>query len=134
MYRIHELTNNKHINLNLFHIYSHLLDDNSKLTSEEIKRRREVVRETFQNFARIAFEGNKEADKLTKEPTIRVFIPEIQITLDRFQVFHRNALIEGNLYQVIHNRLRQCDIDKWIPKEKTTMAIVDKDTDKQHSL
>ncbi len=134
VYRILELTNNKHINLNLFHIYSHLLDNNSKLSSEEIKRRCEIVKETFQDFARTALEGNKEADKLTKEPTIKVIIPEIQITLDRFQVFHRNKLIEGNLYQAIHNRLRQWDSEKWIPKGKTTMAIVDKDTDKQHSL
>ncbi len=134
IHRIHKLMKDKNLDVKYYHINSHLIDEETRIKQKERDRKLHKTETKFKSFTETALQGNQQADTLTHNPTIEIKQPTIPITLNRYQVYHNEVLIEENLYKVIHNRLRYEDSFKWKPQGKTLIALKNENTDVTRSL
>src|SRR5258708_4528817 len=87
----------------------------------------------MKNLRSLPSQHCKEVDKLTHSTMNNVSYPEVPTMNTRFLLQQNKNIIEGNYYQILHNKLKELDLKEWKTQGTTLKMILDPTVDRQRS-
>ena len=131
--RIHHIIKTKQLNIEVKHVFSHLLDE-GKENNKEKDRKMKIMKEEYGNFYETALIGNKKADETTKSTNTIAKVPRNPLSFNRFILIESDKVREGNPFQIIMEELRTQRTNKWRSAGKTLKPIIDNKVEVEASV
>ena len=117
IYRIKNYISVKQLKVKINHINSHLLDTDNIPTNWDYKYNK--VKEMFPHNHFLILKGNKEVDKLTKNPVYTYNAPIILTGTNQFILLDEcNQIHQKKIHSVIMNKFKKQEYNNWINNTK----------------